>query len=180
MSVRKAAAIAFLGVAALGAAPLAAQSLSYVGEQTVDIAQAEEIEREALRVASATDKADKAAKLFRKAAALRPLGDPMVVYDLQTAGQLFYYAKDVRAARAVTRAAAEAAIATGDVVNAAHLLVDLVHLSIDLRDGRTARESHERAMLLATSPVLSSDERSFIELRLQTADQVTIAALGGQ
>jgi hypothetical protein len=142
----------------------------------VDIERAEQMEEQAHEILRDIRRAGKAASLLRKAAALRPIGDPMAVNDLGAAGQLSYYAGELRSAQMTFTNAVDAAIRIGDVMKAANLLIDLAHVSVELRDRAAALSSTERAHLLASSPHLNQDERSQLMRRL---NPMTVMAFEG-
>ena len=156
-----------LWVASLIPGPVDAQALccsSISGE--VNVERAEELEAQAHEVLRDIRQTGKAAKLLRKAAALRPVGDPIAVKDLTAAGQLSYYAGDLRLAETTFKKAADAALRIGDVLTTAHALIDVAHVAIELRDASSALTSVERAQLLASSPHLSQSDRMRLMGRL--------------
>jgi hypothetical protein len=165
--IHRAGLVAILWVASMTPGPVEAQALCcYNNTAEVDVERAEKMEAQAYEVLRDTRRTGKAAKLLRKAAALRPVGDPVAVTDLNLAGQLSYYAGDRRSAKATFLNAADAAIRIGDVLKAGHALIDVAHIAIELRDPSTAVTSIERAHLLASSPHLNPDERIQLVQRL--------------
>jgi hypothetical protein len=166
-SLHRAGYVAILWVASMMPGPVDAQALccsSIAGP--VDVVRAEEMEAQAYEELRDVKRIGKAATLLRKAAALRPVGDPVAVTDLTVAGQLFYYVGNLRTARTTSLNAAEAAIRIGDVLTAANTLIDVTHIAYVLRDASTALTSFERAELLARSPHLKPNERMQLMQRL--------------
>ena len=175
--IRKAGIMAILVAASTSAEPVSGQAMqSFGNEDKVDIERAEQLEAEAMEALRRTSGVRKAASLFRKAAELRPEGDPIAIFDLGRAGQLSFYSNDLKTARRTLLDAAEAAIQTGDVVAGANALIDVVHIAAELRDPQTAFESYERARLLTGSPLLSSNQRDQLNYRLRPVTALAAAA----
>jgi hypothetical protein len=121
-----------------------------------------------------------AAKLREQAAGLREDADVMKSASLYWAARDRYYSDDVSTARTLMVSSAEHALAIGDVIAAANAFTDAAYLSTDLRDVESTRTYATRARLLASSPMLSAEQRSDVLSRLAfgglTAERV--ASLG--
>jgi hypothetical protein len=136
---------------------------------TREMQRAESHEAKARNQLESRSRWDQSAWNFRRAAALRPAGDPVAVENLAMAGRLAYYLGDnARAMRDMEGAAAQA-LSAGDIVNAATLLTDAAWLAA--RDGR-AQDSElmaSRARLLAAAPTFTESRRLEILGRLSAA-----------
>lgn len=134
-----------------------------------ELQRAESLEAKAHGQLEARPRWDQAAWNFRRAAGLRPAGDPVAVENLAMAGRLAYYLGDnAQATRDMEEAAAQA-LSAGDIVNAATFLTDAAWLAA--RDGR-AQDSDllaSRARLLAGAPTFSEARRMEILGRLSAA-----------
>lgn len=108
----------------------------------------------------------KAARLFQQAAASRAVDDRKALENLQMAGLLAYYGKDLRRSRSIMGERAERALRLGEVHEAANAFIDAAFLAVELRDGPAAVRYAENARLLADSPVLSVAQRDNLSQRL--------------
>jgi hypothetical protein len=132
-------------------------------------AEAVELERKAAQLYSEPLRYLEAARLHMRAAELREHGDPMQVQNLSMAGRLFYYTgRKAEAFRAI-EAAADAAIAVGDVLNAAHLFVDASHLAHEINRREDALRLRDRARLLTKSPLLAESDRNGVATRIDSS-----------
>ena len=106
-----------------------------------------------------------AASLLRRAAALRPSGDPVAVEDLLQAARLSFYRGDEGHAVRDFEAAGQRALAIGDVIVAANAFADAAWVAES--DGRNARalDLVSRARLLANSPLIPDDARDQLRNR---------------
>lgn len=167
-----------------GALPavLAAQSLAYASAAGVpsDVERAEELHARASRLAAETGDLSRArmrriASLHAKAADLFAADDPRGDECLMHAANLVHVANPERAAR-LTEKAAERALARGDVVGAAHRYVDVASI-VARAAGQgeplpeewvpKARALADRALLLASSPLISPEDRDAIRSRIR-------------
>jgi hypothetical protein len=131
-----------------------------------DIDRAQKLEIRAEALTNSLQDLAAAARLYRRAAALRPADDGIAVRDLQISAQLSFYHRDLETARFVMLAAAERAANMGDVLRSAHAFVDAAHLASALGDRMSARLSLERARLLSASPLISTDARAHLSARI--------------
>jgi hypothetical protein len=107
-----------------------------------------------------------AARLHRKAAELRGVGDSLAVRCLFEAGYLFYGTMDLEESRAALLLGADRAAEIGDVVRAARGYLDAASVSRELNDGATQRTLMTKARLLARSPLITDEQRAEILRRL--------------
>lgn len=107
-----------------------------------------------------------AARLRGLAADLRPADDPKGARSLYWAARDRYYSGDNSAARGLMELAGERAVAIGDVITAATAFTEAAYISADLKDGSRMRSNAARAKLLASSPMLSEDQRFELRSRL--------------
>lgn len=112
----------------------------------------------------------KAAELRERAAELRAIDDPAATVSLYWAARDRYYSGNRKAARALMEQAAERALAMGDVLNAATAFTEAAYISADLKDGDRMRTLAGKARLLASSPMLSDDQRFQLRTRLAKSD----------
>lgn len=153
-----------LAVLALAiAAPVAAQER----EATLD--EIEEIEARAFKHLKDADSWNRAASLFRRAAGLRPAGDPHAVRDLLRAGRLAFYEGHERQAVGDFEGAGERALERGDVIAAANAFADAAWVARANRDDARAAALLSRARLLAHSPLLGNDARELLSARWDVA-----------
>jgi hypothetical protein len=104
--------------------------------------------------------------LHQKAAALHAADDGRGSRCLELAGSLQYANGERRAARAAMEAAADRALARGDVMQAADAYVKASIIAFELRDGAGGAALARRARRLADSPLLSADQRAAITARI--------------
>lgn len=115
------------------------------------------------------DRYAEAALLMRQAARLRPAGDVVAVDELVQSGRLYAYAGDRAAACASMEEAAERALEGGDVMTAAHALIDAAFLAIAQQKWHDVEELSSRAEVLAGSPLLSGRQRTAVLKRIDPA-----------
>jgi hypothetical protein len=145
-------------VAAVAFAPagLAAQSTS----------DAARLEADAMTLGEAPTDLVRAADLYRRAAALRPSGDPVAVKDLiQSARFAFYGGKPDQALKDFAFAA-ETALRLGDILAAAESFTDAAWVAKQVRDGTQAVRYTLRARELTSSPRLNEIDRARLLARL--------------
>ena len=107
-----------------------------------------------------------AASLFVQAAELSGFGTPESIENLRKASYMRYYLGDRRLALELMEEAAGQAVATGQVLLAAHAYIDGALLAIELDRASSAIEFGEKAQLLAASTHLSEGDRGSILGRL--------------
>ena len=130
--------------------------------------RAAELRRQAEALFSQPKQWRKAIRLLEKSAALRDANDPEGYMCLLYAGRIRAAIGDTEGARAVLEKAADQALARGSVVEAVTAFIDAAHAAVALRDVAGARDLLAKATLLAESPLLSAQDRSFIQARLAT------------
>jgi hypothetical protein len=126
-------------------------------------AEADRLERRAAALHDEPKRYGEGAVLYERAADLREAGDARKVDALLQASRLYYHAGRSQESVAVLDRAAEAAVATGDVVRAVSSMTDAAWVLAG--EGRKAEAVTlvARARLLTNSPLLSESER--VELR---------------
>jgi hypothetical protein len=140
-----------------------------------EVARALQLEAESL---AGTDRSswNEAAALFVEAAEVSGFGSIEAVENLRKASFMRYYLGDKRQALELMEEAANQAVATGQVLLAAHSYIDGAWLAMEMDRTRSAREFGERARLLAASPHLSEMDRVSILGRVGVS---SIALLSG-
>lgn len=160
------------GVPALLAAPLAAQAFGAgngtygVNANHYDVVRAEELRAQAHALYSTPGSWKQVAWLHERAARLRPPGDPHLISDLLVAASLIDRYGDHRQAGRLMQAAARAALATGDVAQAAHHYVTAAIMANRANDDRRALQLVAKAEMLANSPLLDAPTRACIRARI--------------
>jgi hypothetical protein len=129
-------------------------------------AEADRLERRAAALHDEPTRYGEGAVLYERAAGLRQPDDPRKVDALFHASRLYYHAGRTQQSVAVLDRAAEAAVATGDVIRAVTLMTDAAWLLAS--EGRTSEASAlvSRARLLTNSPLLNEPERNELRRRL--------------
>jgi len=112
---------------------------------------------------------DGAARLYRRAAGLRPLGDPLTVEHRRRAGFLAYYRGLFAEALTDFRAAARTAHDTGDVVSAVQDYVNAAWAAARLGNASEAGMLLASARKLTLSPLLSAAQREEALMRVSPA-----------
>ncbi len=107
-----------------------------------------------------------ASELFVQAAELSGFGTAEAVENLRKASFLRYYLGDRRGALGLMEEAATQAVASGQILLAAHSYLDGAWIAVAMDRSSSARELGERARLLAGSPHLSEGDRSSILARV--------------
>jgi hypothetical protein len=130
--------------------------------------KAAELKREAEALFSQPKQWRKAIRLLERSASLRDANDPEGYMCLLYAGRIRAAIGDTEGARTVLEKAAGQALARGSVVEAVTAYIDAAHAAVAARDAAGARELVAKATLLAESPLLSAQDRSFIQARLST------------
>lgn len=101
----------------------------------------------------------KAARLLEKSAEYRTADDPEAYNCLLYAGKIRASMGDYSAAKGLLERAAQQALARGAVMDAATAYVDAAFAAKAGLNGTAAVEMIEKARLLTSSPLLSSDQR---------------------
>jgi dTDP-4-amino-4,6-dideoxygalactose transaminase len=127
---------------------------------------ASQLEARAQALYTSPDQYTVAAQLFKRAAGLRAPGDPQGVESLAMAARLLTYSKQYERARSTMEAAAERALADGDVVSAAHCFADAAYIAGNYAHTNRAADLVERVVWLAATPGLSADQRQDVIQRL--------------
>lgn len=112
----------------------------------------------------------KAARLRELAADLRTADDPEGTVSLYWAARDRYYSGDPKAARVLMEQAADRALAMGDVLNAVTAYTEAAYICADIRDGDRMRTLAGKARLLASSPMLTEEQRYQLRTRLAKSD----------
>ncbi len=145
---------------ALGAGGAEAQTTA-----EVSITEVEALEANAHAYLVDLSKWERAARLFRRAADLRPEGDPAATEDLIYAARLSYYEGNERQAVRDFEAAGQRALAVGDVIVAANAFTDAAWIAQHRGYGERALALLSRAELLSRSPLIPEDERTHLRAR---------------
>ena len=112
---------------------------------------------------------DRAAALFRRAAELRPAGDPTAAEDLIYAARLSFYEGNERQSVRDFESAGNRALAMGDLVVAANAFADAAWVAHNRGYNEWALTLINRARLLSNSPLLPDDERMHLRSRWSAA-----------
>jgi tetratricopeptide (TPR) repeat protein len=110
----------------------------------------------------------KAARLLERSAQLRDAADAEGYACLVLAGGLWAAVGEYETAQQVYSRAAAHAQARGDVVEAAHALINAAHAAAENRNVADAQAFIDRATLLAASPLLSTQQVEEITRRITT------------
>lgn len=113
---------------------------------------------------------DRAAELFRRAAELRPEGDPVATKDLIYAARLSFYEGSKRRAIRDFEAAGQRAMAMGDVLVAANAFADAAWIAQHHGYGERAHALLGKARLLSNSPLIREDDRVHLQARWDVTD----------
>lgn len=108
-----------------------------------------------------------AARLHERAAELTARQDPSSYRSLVQAARLRYYTWRKQSAGVLFAKAGELALEWGDVISAAHALLDAAVISTEMRDDHRAHQLVQRARQLAASPLLSAQERASMLARIE-------------
>ncbi|CAN5711210.1 hypothetical protein BH23GEM11_BH23GEM11_15590 [soil metagenome] len=154
--------------ASLEAATLSETELAPAGVEAVAPGPetAAELEARAWAMRDQVDRRREAARLYRQAADLREVSDPMKVESLREASRMSFYAGRTHRALADASEAARLALRQGDVVVAAHIHMDAAWLAAELGDAATAGQHLADARMLAASPLLAQSQRVDLLSRL--------------
>ena len=160
------AAIVTAGV--LLASPLAASATQneYGGPSDRTDASPSELEAKARTLFSSPARYGEAVRLFVEAADQREIGDPQRVKNLSMASRLTYYSGDTSDALDLMQRAANEAMATGDVLAAAHSYMDGAFLAQEIGQVGVAAELMKKAERLSFSPLIAARDRDGIRARI--------------
>lgn len=158
----------FLLLGMLVAVPAHAQSTRFASA-TTDPSRAVELESRAAALYNAPNKFREAARLHEEAAGLRAADDEMKVENLRQAARLYYYTGAKRQAWVAMERAGDAALAAGDVVNAASSYLDAAFLFRAGKQAADVQRMIRKAQLLTNSPLLSAQDRASILGRIAAA-----------
>ena len=175
MSKHTVVAFGIAGLVALIGIPAQAQTSFTRGQPAAGAATPEQIEQKAVALYAHPERAEEAGQLQRQAAKLRAPDDPKGVTSLVMAARLFSYAHCLPAARQTMEAAAERALAMGDVVKAAQAYVDAAFIAQEQGSGTQVNRLAKKAVLLTASPLLRADERAGIINRIHSSAQLAAA-----
>jgi hypothetical protein len=154
-------------------APLSAQGLPGTHAPRYDIARADALRLEALALYGKPETWKRVASLHEQSARLRPPGDPYRVRDLLVAAAIIDRNGDCGKAGRLVAEAAEAALAVGNIAQAANLYITAAIVTNRGGDGMTALTLIHKAELLANSQLLSEQAREAIRARIvQTQEKV--------
>jgi ATP/maltotriose-dependent transcriptional regulator MalT len=157
---------ALLGLAATAEAQtLVPVNDSEKAVSTPRIARAEALEAQAEARLDKVNDAARTARLYLRAAELRPANDPVRLVNLRMAGRLYMLAGEYETARQRLLVAAEAALQFGDIVNAAHLFVDAAWVAAKMGDADAVTQYAGRAECLSNSPLITFADASVIRRR---------------
>ena len=126
----------------------------------------EELRRAAELLFTTPNRHAEAAQLLCREADVRPIEDPKGVEAALLCGKLYYYVEELGLSRDALENAAQRALALGDVVRAAHALVDASLLAERQSKSRAVVALAGRARMLARSPLLTPGQRLAIEERI--------------
>ena len=152
----------------------AAASAQYRLPTVVSSAQADSLHDAAVALVAAHRWGD-AARLFRRSAQLRGAEDPVGFTCLSEAAALAYATGDRSGARNDMAAAADQALARGDLRAAALAYLDAAWIAQEQKNPRQVWELGHRAEMLAASPLLGPADRAAILQRISRAPALQMA-----
>ena len=166
--------LSFMSLAIAGltllAPPARGQSIVAPADPGDRVAAAERLEQRAVELYAQPQRADEAARLQQRSASLRDADDPKAIASLEMAARLFDYAHRPTEACRVMEQAAERALAMGDVIRAADAYLDAAAIAQEQHSQAQVNRLGRKALLLASSPILTSDERAGIVDRIHSSD----------
>jgi hypothetical protein len=124
-----------------------------------DPERAQQLHAEAMNLLDTPHRWAEAASLLRRSAESLSEDDPVAFETMRFAGRVYAQAGEYGKARRVLTAAAELALARGDLVGAAHAYIDAAHAASEEGDESQVADLAERARRLSTSPLLPDSER---------------------
>jgi len=155
----------------------AAGSAQYRLPNIVSANKADSLHDSAVQFAQ-TGRWQEAARLYRRSAEFRAVEDPIGLQCLTDAAAVAYAAGDRSAARSDMAHAAERALARGDIRSAAMAYLDAAWIAQEQRKPDRVWDLGHRAELLAESPLLSENDRSAIQRRIERVPGGTRLVIG--
>ncbi len=155
----------------------AAGSAQYRLPSIVSANKADSLQDSAVQFAQ-TGRWHEAARLYRRSAEFRAVEDPIGLQCLTDAAAVAYAAGDRSAARSDMAHAAERALARGDIRSAAMAYLDAAWIAQEQRKPDRVWDLGHRAELLAESPLLSENDRSAIQRRIERVPGGTRLVIG--
>jgi hypothetical protein len=166
--------LTLVALPAVASAQRRLEPVQVTAEATV---RADEFHAKATALDGSTKRMRKVARLHEHSASLRQADDPQAYACLRTAAILRYWGGDKRGgAERMTEAATQAA-ERGDVYRAADAYIDAAIISAELRQAERTIELAAKARLLASSPLLSDQQRATLASRLGNPKDVATIAL---
>jgi tetratricopeptide (TPR) repeat protein len=154
---------------AVAAVPTLAQT-SHIHSVQVqeDLDRAEALLAKAVALEKSSDRADwvKAARLRVESAELRGCSDPEVFTSLYMAGRTFQQDGKLLEAEDALKRAADHALHTGDVMNAADTYITLAWLAHERGEAEVQHTYLAKAQDLSCSPLLSDEQVASINERI--------------
>jgi hypothetical protein len=154
----------------------AAAAAQYRLPTIVSSAKADSLHEAAAELVAAHRWGD-AARLHRRSAELRAVGDPLAVRCLTEAAALAYATGDRSRARSDMAGAAGQALARGDLRAAADAYLDAAWIAQEQGNAGQVWEWGHRAELLAASPLLGVADREAILRRIDRTPESTQLAI---
>ncbi len=138
----------------------------------VALSEADELHLEAVALYETPERWTEAARLHEQAAGELAPKDARAFAAYDRAARLYFYAGDYADARRNMERAANVAVATGDVVTAAHAYIDAAFIT--LWEGRSGKEGEltRRAELLSGSDLVGGAERDEILVRIRPTQEL--------
>ena len=165
---------ALFAVAALPALAAAQQHLHPVRvSPTEALLRAEALHALADQEDDSLNQFKRAAKLHQESAELRAADDPRRAACLREAALLRYYSGDRRGAVGLMERAATSAAERGDVIVAAQSFSDAAIIAHETKQGARAWGLGVRADVLASSPLLSDEQRTTLRSQIVRLDRET-------
>lgn len=164
-----------LALVVLFAHPLSAAAQEPTGSETMQLAvdnrQADRLVEKAVALEADQASWEKAADMYEKSAKLRVHGDIRAYQAYQKAGNLLYFRGQPEAARRMFVRAAQRALESGHVYEAAQAYATSVELIADHGarpvDRRTAMQHREMVLRLSESPLLTEEQRRAVRNRVR-------------
>lgn len=138
----------------------------------VALSEADELHLEAAALYETPERWAEAARLHEQAARKLAPNDARTFLAYDRAARLYFYAGEYTNARSNMERAANVAVATGDVVTAAHAYIDAAFIT--LWEGRSGKQDDltRRAALLSESGLVEGAERDEILVRIKPPQEL--------
>ena len=135
----------------------------------VALSDADELHLEAIALYEVPERWDEAARLHQQAAEKLPPNDARRFAAYDRAARLYFYAGEYDEARRAMEEAAGIAVATGDLVTAAHAYIDAAFIT--LWEGRSGAQGQltREAERLSASELVEAAEREEILARISAS-----------